>query len=211
MDGHGCERMTDGAAEAELLLRAARGDEAAFLLLYERHRTPVFRFACRMLGQPQQAEDVTQECFLSILRRPEAFRAERASLRTYLCAIARHLALKQLRKRGQETLTDDPPIDAEAATKAAADDPLQTAIDGEEAEAVRQAVQELPPLQREAVVLFEYQEMSLAEIATVCEVDVGTVKSRLHRARERLRRRLLPFLAGGGQPSAGVVGRETRS
>ncbi len=212
MDGHGCERMTDGAAEAELLLKAAGGDEAAFLLLYERHRTPVFRFACRMLGQPQQAEDVTQECFLSVLRRPEAFRAERASLRTYLCAIARHLALKQLRKRGQETLTDEPPVDAQAATKTVADDPLQTAIAGQESEAVRQAVQELPPLQREAVVLFEYQEMSLAEIATVCEVDVGTVKSRLHRARERLRRRLLPFLLGGKQPSAAVVlGRETRS
>ena len=99
--------MTDGAAEAELLLKAARGDEAAFLLLYERHRTPVFRFACRMLGSAQLAEDVTQECFLSILRRPEAFRAERASLRTYLCAIARHLALKQLRKRGQETVVDE--------------------------------------------------------------------------------------------------------
>ena len=104
--------MQDGAAEAELLLRAGRGDEAAFLLLYERHRTPVFRFACRMLGSAQQAEDVTQECFLSILRRPEAFRAERASLRTYLCAIARHLALKQLRKRGQETVVDDPPEEA---------------------------------------------------------------------------------------------------
>ena len=101
--------MHEGAAEAELLLRAGRRDEAAFLLLYERHRTPVFRFACRMLGSAAQAEDVTQECFLSILRRPEAFRAERASLRTYLCAIARHLALKQLRKRGQETLVDDPP------------------------------------------------------------------------------------------------------
>ncbi len=201
--------MTDGAAEAELLLEAARGDEAAFLLLYERHRTPVFRFACRMLGQPQQAEDVTQECFLSILRRPDAFRAERASLRTYLCAIARHLALKQLRRRGQETVVDEPSQDGDGSRRTGGEDPLQSAIEGEEAEAVRQAVQELPPLQREAVVLFEYQEMSLAEIATVCEVDVGTVKSRLHRARERLRRTLLPFLAGGAPALA--VGRETRS
>jgi len=108
--------MHDGAAEAELLLKAARGDEAAFLLLYERHRTVVFRFACRMLGSSTLAEDVTQECFLSILRRPEAFRAERASLRTYLCAIARHLALKQLRRLGQETMVDDPPEDASSGT-----------------------------------------------------------------------------------------------
>jgi RNA polymerase sigma-70 factor, ECF subfamily len=200
--------MQDGAAEAELLLRAGRGDEAAFLLLYERHRTPVFRFACRMLGSPQQAEDVTQECFLSILRRPEAFRAERASLRTYLCAIARHLALKLLRKRGQETLVDDPPEEAPRGA-AGGRDALSTVIEAEAAEAVRSAVEALPPLQREAVVLFEYQELSLVDIATVCDVDVGTVKSRLHRARERLRRTLTPFLAGRSTPLAPEE-RETR-
>ena len=209
--GHpGWGSMQDGTAEAELLLRAGRGDEAAFLLLYERHRTPVFRFACRMLGSAQQAEDVTQECFLSILRRPEAFQAERASLRTYLCAIARHLALKQLRKRGQETLVDDPPEEAAGGARAAAGpDPLGRVIEAEAAEAVRTAVEALPPLQREAVVLFEYQEMSLADVAAVCDTDVGTVKSRLHRARERLRRTLTPLLAGGPAPG-GPDGRETR-
>jgi RNA polymerase sigma-70 factor (ECF subfamily) len=79
-------------------------------------------------------------------------------------------------------------------------------IEEEAAEAVRTAVLALPPLQREAVVLFEYQEMSLADVAAVCECDVGTVKSRLHRARERLRRTLAPLLAGG----ATSVERETR-
>ena len=134
--------MQDGAAEAELLLRAGRGDEAAFLLLYERHRTPVFRFACRMLGSDAQAEDVTQECFLAVLRRPEAFRAERASLRTYLCAIARHLALKQLRKRGQETLLDDPPEVVDGALGRDGADPLRRVVEAEEAEAVRAALPE---------------------------------------------------------------------
>ena len=202
--------MQDGAAETELLLKAARGDEVAFLLLYERHRTPVFRFACRMLGSATQAEDVTQECFLQVLRRPEAFRAERASLRTYLCAIARHLALKQLRRRGQETVVDDPPEEASRGTVGAhGGDPLSTVIEEEAAVAVRTAVEALPPLQREAVVLFEYQEMSLADIAAVCDVDVGTVKSRLHRARERLRRTLAPLLAGAA-PTPDPGGRETR-
>ncbi len=207
----GVGHMQDGAAEAELLLKAARGDEAAFLLLYERHRTPVYRFACRMLGSAQLAEDVTQECFLSILRRPDAFRAERASLRTYVCAIARHLALKQLRKRGQETVMDDPPVEiAGAAWSAPTEDPLTAVLEDETAAAVRRAVEALPPLQREAVVLFEYQEMTLADIAAVCEVDVGTVKSRLHRARERLRRTLAPSLANGNRAAAAVE-RETRS
>ena len=202
--------MADGVAEAELLLRAGRGDEAAFLLLYERHRTPVFRFACRMLGSPQQAEDVTQECFLSILRRPEAFQADRASLRTYLCAIARHLALKLLRKRGQETVMDEPDGEGPGGPPGPGGrDPLSAVIEAEAAEAVRAAVEALPPLQREAVVLFEYQEMSLLDVAAVCDVDVGTVKSRLHRARERLRRTLAPLLSGGAAPVA-AAGRETR-
>jgi RNA polymerase sigma-70 factor (ECF subfamily) len=180
----------------------------AFLLLYERHRTPVFRFACRMLGSSPLAEDVTQECFLSVLRRPEAFRAERASLRTYLCAIARHLALKQLRKRGQETTVDEP---LDYAPEEGGSDPLCVVLQQEAAEAVRQAVAALPPLQREAVVLFEYQEMSLADIAVVCEIDVGTVKSRLHRARERLRRTLAPWLAGGRAAATALTGeRDTR-
>jgi RNA polymerase sigma-70 factor (ECF subfamily) len=201
--------MHDAGAEAELLLKAARGDEPAFLLLYERHRTPVFRFACRMLGSSPLAEDVTQECFLAVLKRPDAFRADRASLRTYLCAIARHLALKQLRKRGEETMVDDPPDDAHA--EAGGSDPLGAVLQEEAAEAVRQAVAALPPLQREAVVLFEYQEMSLADIAATCEIDVGTVKSRLHRARERLKRTLRPWLAGRPSPAAAFVGeRDTR-
>lgn len=201
--------MHDAGAEAELLLKAAKGDELAFLLLYERHRTPVFRFACRVLGSAPLAEDVTQECFLSVLRRPEAFRAERASLRTYLCAIARYLALKQLRKRGEETvvddLTDGRPCEAEDS------DPLRVVLQEEAADAVRRAVAALPPLQREAVVLFEYQEMSLAEIAAICEIDVGTVKSRLHRARERLKRILTPWLAGRPAAATALAGeRDTR-
>jgi RNA polymerase sigma-70 factor (ECF subfamily) len=201
--------MNDAGAEAELLLKAARGDESAFLLLYERHRTPVFRFACRMLGSAPLAEDVTQECFLSVLRRPEAFKAERASLRTYLCAIARHLAFKQLRKRGEETAVDEPPDDA--AAQANGSDPLCTVLQEEAAEAVRQAIAALPPLQREAVVLFEYQEMSLADIAASCAIDVGTVKSRLHRARERLKRTLAPWLAGAPPRTPALAGeRDTR-
>jgi RNA polymerase sigma-70 factor (ECF subfamily) len=85
---------------------------------------------------------------------------------------------------------DDPPEEARGTTPIGGHDPLGRLIETETAEAVRDAVLALPPLQREAVVLFEYQEMSLADVAAVCDVDVGTVKSRLHRARERLRRAL---------------------
>jgi RNA polymerase sigma-70 factor (ECF subfamily) len=206
VEGSEAETMSHGAGEGELLRRAAGGDEAAFLLIYERHRTPVFRFACRMLGASPLAEDVTQECFLAILKRPDAFQEERASLRTYLCAIVRHLAFRQLKRQGRETELEDSP--EEPSWTEPSKDALRTVIDEEAAEAVRDAVQALPPLQREAVLLFEYEALSLAEIATVCDTDVGTVKSRLHRARERLRRVLAPFLASSANPL--IPGRNER-
>ena len=71
---------------------------------------------------------------------------------------------------------------------------------------MRQAVSALPPLQREVVVLFEYEDMSLAETAAICDIDVGTVKSRLHRARARLRRELAPLLGAGPAPVARARG-----
>src|SRR5256714_15443737 len=100
--------MTD----EKLLQKASRGDEAAFLALYERHRTTVFRFAYRMLGSAALAEELTHDCFLSLVRRPAGFDPSRASLRTYLYAAVRNLAAKHLRRHGGEApldgLADEP-------------------------------------------------------------------------------------------------------
>jgi RNA polymerase sigma-70 factor (ECF subfamily) len=90
-----------------------------------------------------------------------------------------------------ETTDEEVP---EPRTEAGAPEPLRKLLDDEVATQVRLAVEALPPLQREALVLFEYEELSLAEIAQVAETDVGTIKSRLHRARERLRHTLAPWL-----------------
>ncbi|MBN2370497.1 MAG: RNA polymerase sigma factor [Vicinamibacteria bacterium] len=184
--------MSDNSAEAELLVRASRGDETAFLVIYERHCHSIFRFAYRLLGSVQLAEDVTHDCFLALLRRPEGYQAERASLRTYLCAATRNLAFRLLRKRGVETLVDDVP---EPPSSNRTPEQLRNLLGDEIIQTVRQAVEALPPLQREALILFEYEDLSLAEIAQITESDVGTVKSRLHRARQRLRRRLGPLCA----------------
>jgi RNA polymerase sigma-70 factor (ECF subfamily) len=178
--------MTD----EQLLQRACRGDEAAFLLLYERHREAVFRFAYRMLGVSAQAEDVTHDCFLSLIRRPEGFDGHRARLRTYLLGAARNLSLKLLSRRGQEVTLEE--VNEEPGLERA-EEPLRKLLDEELAFEVSRAVATLPPLQREALVLFEYEELSLKEIAAIAETDVGTVKARLHRARRRLRRELEPY------------------
>ena len=181
------ERITD-----ELLLqRAGDGDQAAFLELYERHRQPIFHFAYRLLGSVEIAEDVTHECFLSLIRKPENFRSERGRLRSYLFAAARNLALKHFRNQGREAALDEV---AEEPRISERQQPLRRLLDEELALEVRQAVLGLPPLQREALVLFEYEGLALSEIADIVGADVGAVKARLFRARESLRNTLGPYL-----------------
>jgi RNA polymerase sigma-70 factor, ECF subfamily len=192
--------MSEGTTEADLIRRAARGDETAFLLVYERHRTAVFRFARRLLGSEALAEDVSQECFLSLMRKPELYDPRRASLRSYLCGAARYIALRQLRLAARET--GDEPLE-EARGEPEGGEPLRRLLEEEAADSVRRAIAELPPLQREALILFEYEAMSLGAIAAATEVEVGVVKSRLHRARENLRRLLAPSCA---KPRQGLQG-----
>jgi RNA polymerase sigma-70 factor, ECF subfamily len=192
------ERITD-----ELLLqRAGDGDQAAFLELYERHRQPIFHFAYRLLGSVEIAEDVTHECFLSLIRKPENFRSERGRLRSYLFAAARNLALKHFRNQGREAALD---ALAEEPRISERQQPLRRLLDEELALEVRQAVLGLPPLQREALVLFEYEGLALSEIADIVGADVGAVKARLFRARESLRNTLGPYLNSNLNSSREIV------
>ena len=190
------ERITD-----ELLLKkAGDGDQAAFLDLYDRYREPIFRFAYRLLGSVEIAEDVTHDCFLSLIRKPENYRPERASLKTYLYAAARNLALKHFRDQGRETGMDEV---SEEPREAASRGPLRRLLDEELATQVREAIFSLPPLQREALILFEYEGLSLNEVAEVAGTDVGAVKARLYRAREGLRRVLSPYFKSNQELNTG--------
>jgi RNA polymerase sigma-70 factor (ECF subfamily) len=190
------ERTTD-----ELLLeKAGDGDQAAFLELYDRYREPIFRFAYRLLGSVEIAEDVTHDCFLSLIRKPENYRPERASLKTYLYAAARNLALKHFRSQGRETGMDEI---AEEPQDAPSRGPLRRLLDEELATQVREAILSLPPLQREALILFQYEGLSLSEVAEIEGTDVGAVKARLYRAREGLRRILSPYLRDNQELNTG--------
>jgi RNA polymerase sigma-70 factor, ECF subfamily len=190
------ERTTD-----ELLLeQAGKGDQAAFLELYDRHRDPIFRFAYRLLGAVDIAEDITHDCFLSLIRRPEGFRPERAALRTYLFAIARNLALKHFRSTSRETALDEMTDEPETSPRHT---PLRRLLDEELAARVRDAVFGLPELQREALILYEYEGLSLNEISAVVDADVGAIKARLYRARESLKRVLRPYLNSSQQLNSG--------
>lgn len=179
--------MTNQVTDERLLAEAANGDGTAFQILYERYRDPIFRFAYRLLGSVEAAEDVAHDCFLSLIKDPRRFDATRASLRTYIYAAARNLAAKRYNSLGRETgieeLADEPQVTDSHG-------PMARVLDNELASEVERAIASLPPLQREALVLFEYDELSLAEIAAVVGADANTVKARLFRAREKLRARL---------------------
>jgi RNA polymerase sigma-70 factor (ECF subfamily) len=157
--------------------------DAEFEAAFDTHKDAVYRFAWRMGGSPSAAEDVTQDVFLTLLRHPRRFDAMRGTLRAFLLGIARNLVLKRWRAEHRFEPLDD---DAMAATP-------NDLGQGEVGDLVERAVRALVPLQREVVVLAEYEGLTLAEIAQAVSADVGTVKSRLHRARENLRRALAPL------------------
>ena len=190
------ERTTDEV----LLNKAGKGDQAAFLELYERYREPIFRFAYRLLGSVEIAEDVTHDCFLSLIRKPENYRPERASLKTYLYAAARNLALKHFRSQGRETGLDEVIEEPKDSSRRG---PLRRLLDEELATLVREAVFSLPPLQREALILFEYEGLSLNEIAEIAGTDAGAIKARLYRAREGMRRMLRPYMNSNQELNSG--------
>lgn len=158
-------------------------DSEEFRAAFEEHKNAVYRFAWRITNSREAAEDITQEVFLSLLRRSDRFDAARGTLRPFLLAIARNLALKLLRHDKNRWINLDRDFVAQ---------PVDI-VGRETEEVVRAAVQFLPPLQREVVILAQYEGLSLEEIAQTVQADVGTVKSRLHRARENLRRLLAPL------------------
>jgi RNA polymerase sigma-70 factor (ECF subfamily) len=155
---------------------------------FDQYHEAVFRFVYRLTGRADTAEDITQECFLAFVRAPDRFDGARGTMKTYLFSMARNLALKNYRDNRAETQFED----GDGALVA---DPHASL---ELASVVEQAVAGLPAMQQEALVLFEYEGFTLEEVAGVVGADVGTVKSRLHRARARLKRMLAPYRKVGG-------------
>jgi RNA polymerase sigma-70 factor (ECF subfamily) len=158
--------------------------------LFHRHFEAVFSFAYRLSGSVTVAEEITQDCYLSVLQHLGRYDAERGSFRTYLYGIARNLFLKHLRSSGPSIRLED--SDAIMRPDESLD-PAEQMLKEELSEVVQKAVEALPPLQREALVLFEYEGLALAEIARIVGADLAAVKSRLSRARENLRSLLAPY------------------
>lgn len=162
--------------------------DAEFQAVFDEHKDAVYRFVWRMARSPSAADDITQDVFVALLRSPERFDPARGTLRALLLGIARNLVLKHWRAEHRFEPLDDEAAAVETAVAA----PFDLGR-GDIGEMVGRAVGALGPLQREVVILAEYEGLTLAEIAGAVDADVGTVKSRLHRARENLRRMLAPL------------------
>lgn len=176
---------SDDANSDEGLLRSvAHGNREAMATLYDRHAGLIYRYALRVAGDVSIAEEVTQEVFLAMLRQAGQFDSRLALLSTWLCAIARRLVWKQLQNRHRLL-----PLDADATIEQStsfADNPHLQLTRKQTAELVRKGIDALPLQMKEVIVLCELEEMSYDDVATVLEVPLGTVRSRLHRAKARL-------------------------
>lgn len=185
-------KLQANPTDEELLRLMMAGDEEAFVTLYRRRQAGVYRFALRMSGSESVAEDVTQEVFLALMRNPKLYEEGRGSLSTYLYGIARNQALRRLNHdRPYVALVADDEAETSAYAYLAADgDPLGDLTRSETIETVRQAVLALPEHYREVIVLCELHEMNYAEAAAVIGCPIGTVRSRLNRARGLLLEKL---------------------
>jgi RNA polymerase sigma-70 factor (ECF subfamily) len=165
----------------QALLRAIRaGDQDAFTEFYRERQGAIFRFALQMTGSVEVAEDVTQETFLALLDSAKRYDAARGSVSAFLYGIARNQVLRRIGNRRDEPLDEH----------ATADDVLMDLTRRESVKIVRRAVLSLPPAYREAVVLCDLGDASYEEAAAILECPIGTVRSRLNRARAMLAQKL---------------------
>ena len=178
-------------AEAELVQRSLTGDLSAFNQIVDLYQSQVYNLAARVLGDPVAAEDVTQDAFIAAYRALSGFRG--GNLRAWLLRIDRNLCYDRLRsaKRRPESSLDEA-LEQPGFAQPTSDDPSpeSQAITAELGAAIDVAIQSVPTDQRMALVMVDVQGFSYEEAAEASGVSVGTIKSRLSRARAKVRTRL---------------------
>jgi RNA polymerase sigma-70 factor (ECF subfamily) len=173
-------------SDDDLLRLIAKGHEPAFVQFYRKHQGSVYRFALHMSGKTEIAEEVTQEVFLTVMAVAKQYDSKRGSAVSYLYGITRNFVLRCLeRERPYVAALED--VDNEQAGVIADEhDLLSKLARNERIESLHKAVLALPPAYREVVVLCDLNEMDYAEAAVALGCAIGTIRSRLHRARALL-------------------------
>jgi RNA polymerase sigma-70 factor (ECF subfamily) len=186
--------LPNDLTDIELLRQVRAGTAAAFQALYRRHQGPLFRFAVMRCGSRDTAADVVQDVFMALLADKLQFDAGRGQFSHFLFGVARNMLLKieAPRWRTDSLFSIDEDGDDDSVPELGSNDaePLARMLANELAEEVRQALALLPPHYRDALILYELHDLSYLEIAAICQVDVGTVRSRLSRGRTALAKRL---------------------
>jgi RNA polymerase sigma-70 factor, ECF subfamily len=170
----------------ELLRRAAEGERQAFELVYHRYHQVVYRFARAMTGRPDAAEDVTQEVFIALIKELPRYDPARAAFTTYLYGIARNLSRDRWRRTQRRLVLEAIGLEQRSTT----DDPFDLIERAQAATQVHRALRGLPLRYREVIILCDLHGLAYAEAALVVRSSVGSVRARLHRARQLLRQRL---------------------
>ena len=187
--------------DKDLVALWQKGDDAAFEELMHRHERRVYRLLYRMMGNKEDAEDLTQEAFLSLHRYGHRFRAE-ARFSTFVYRVAANAALNRRRSLGRGRARVEKLKHRQAAgddLPSSPRDPEDSASGAELTGHVREALDQLSPSLRLPVVLYDIEGLAYGEIAKVLGIAEGTVKSRIHRARRALRDQLKGLL---GAPAA---------
>jgi RNA polymerase sigma-70 factor (ECF subfamily) len=197
-DAQASAREADARDRADME-RLMAGHDAALNDLMDRHATPMFHFLCRMVGNEDDANDLAQETFVRVFRARASFRTSE-KFSTWLYTIAANLARNHFRWRSRhpnvslEAETGDLKQTLGSTLPAGDPAPNEQALTTERAAAVRAAVNKLPEDLREAVVLCEWEERSVADAARILETTPKAVESRLYRARQTLREKLKTWL-----------------
>ncbi|MEZ5345678.1 MAG: RNA polymerase sigma factor [Pyrinomonadaceae bacterium] len=178
-----------------LIEKSSKGDAEAFSEIYFSLKDPLYGFAFRMTNTVSIAEEITQEVFLFFIENSEKYDAERGSLFSFLCGVARNKVLNYLKKSGTRLETNDLEEDLfESPSNTWGRSPIRNLLDKEFSGKLEQCVQSLPPYQKEVLLLREIEELSYEEIAAITETNIGTIKQRLYRARQALAAGLEPYL-----------------
>jgi RNA polymerase sigma-70 factor, ECF subfamily len=182
-------------SDAELLGMALGGDETAFVVLYQRLKSGIFRYAFYITNSRSIAEDVTQEVFVVLLREGRKYRADRGDLAAFVFGIARNLARRaERRERSFEPIPCDSALEALSGhLMATSESPAGQILRKDLTAQVQAAVASLPDHYRQVVVLCDLCELSYEEAASRLKCALGTIRSRLNRAHALLAQKLKPL------------------
>jgi len=187
--GEAAYKMRTAGDDSEHMARLAAGDPSALRELYQRHGRALLRFSSAMCRSRQAAEDLVHDTFVALLREPNLFDPAQGNVFGYLCGVLRHRVSRHFRHERRLVALE---VDDEGAHQQVSpgDSPADEIARSEMTRAFRRAILELPPQHREVIALCDLEELPYATVANILNCPVGTVRSRLHRARALLTLRL---------------------